>query len=128
MPIAIEIRWNERDRPHLMQKLNVPIENAAVPGRRRRLPCARIVAKRVSRSKKIYAEGTFLCHLICWAHRDGYVTCVERKRTRSFAAGDAAVVQLSTMDDFLLIVASVAPTAARAMRYHVSKRCFRRIH
>lgn len=125
MPIAIAIRWLERRSPRLVQPHRRPIGSAAVPDRR---PCARILGNRVSSSKKNYAKGIFLCHLICWARRDGYVACVERKRTRSFATVDVAIAKIAATgaarDKLFLIAVAIAVVAT--LRYRVSRLCFRR--
>jgi hypothetical protein len=127
MPIAIAIRWLERRSPRLVQPHRRPIGSAAVPDRR---PCARILEKRVSSSKKNYAKGIFLCHLICWARLDGYVTCVERKRTRSFATVDVTIAEIAATGSARgkLFLITVAIAVVSTLRYRVSRLCFRRSH
>ena len=129
MPIAIAIRWLERRSPRLMQPHSMPIGSAAAPERRRRRPCARM-ANRVSSSTKNYVKGIFLCHLICWARRDGYVTCVERKRTQSFAAVDVSIAEVAATSAAggKLFVIAFAVVNLVTRRYRVSISCFRRIY
>ena len=106
MLIAIATPWNEGDRPHLMQKLSVPIENDAVPSRRRRpllCPCVRIVCCHVSSSNMNCAMGVFVRGI----RRDSCATFVERKKTRSFATDAVAAANMPVRGDFVLTAALV---------------------
>ena len=127
MPIAIATRWHEGSSPRLVQPHRRPIGSVAVPDRR---PCAHILANRVSSSKRTYAKGIFLYHLICWARRDGYVTCVERKRTRSSATVDVPIAEIAATGAARgkLFLIAVAIAVAAPLRYRVSRLCFRRNH